>query len=318
MLDFKQPPFTLGGDNPFEVGQNIARLYQSPEPSKPRVAEIWSALFEALRIDRNDQQIGRIFCAGLELAKSLDQGEGVGIQGGYHNTAHYVEVALNTAHLLLRNNTTGPADIVLRSGEQAEALFAALGHDYFYEAGGYKNVPYRLEKISLHHLLPLLRQHKVRDQSCRNIGVMLLATDVGSPSRAGSFLRLAHRFLFENGLRPEATKRLKPVQILLKRPRLTRQAAIISDADLLSSAGLTYPYTVIQRHYLGAELKKDLGPQGTLDFFDNIMKNRFITPAARFFQPVMDSIRQQAEAELNAAQHPAARQSFPQRTPDCG
>ena len=300
-IDRMHLPFTIGEGSPAEIGQKIATIYSNWDKHPPLVTDIWQAATQTVGLSEKSP----LFMAGHEMAAALDSGMGTGLPGGYHNTQHYIEVLSNVTHIVLRNNATNLEEIVLSSDESGKLLFAALGHDFYYEAGDNKHqngdpAPYRLEQISFDKTKPYLAKHGVGADDIGDIGVMIYGTDVSPASKAGSFVRAAHSYLFECGQKPATSDVLAKVHPVLKNPRLARMAALLSDADILSSAGLTAEYGNSQSQKLGAEWGKPMWPQDTIGFLTFVAENRFITRAARFFEPNMDAIRQDANVAIAA------------------
>lgn len=296
----QQPPFIIGIGSAEQIGKQIAGVYAAFDKNPPKAADVWRAAHQALKLPEQSP----IFRAGLELAETLDAGKGTGIKDGYHNTKHFIEVLLNATYLIQRHNADPAEGITLDPAMAGKILFAALAHDYFYERGGYKEVPYRLENITLTHTVPFLANHKVGKHDISDISVMIYGTDVNSPSDAGSFLRAAYRHHFEGENPPKVTRDLRKLEPVLRNKELALAAAIVADADVLSSL-LTPEHSKKLSARFARELGIPLSPKGILYLADTIMKGRFITKAARFFQPVMDGIR------FRAAQAEASRRVTP-------
>jgi len=173
----------------------------------------------------------------------MDSGHGLGIADGFHNKDHFAQVLLSAVQLVLRNNQGNHDDITLTPHEGGQVLLAALGHDFFYEPGGNAGIPYRLEAISFQKLEPHLTKAGVTATDQSNIQAMIYGTDVSGASGAGAFIRQAHHYHFAGGEKPIVTETLQPVQAVLTDKRLARMAALVSDADIFPSAGLTIEYS---------------------------------------------------------------------------
>jgi hypothetical protein len=306
-IDNQKPPFAIGEGSPAEIAKQLASLYVDYDNHQPQIASIWLAATQAVGLDATSP----FFRAGLKLAQTMDAGEGTGIEFGYHNTKHYIQVLLNATYLALRNQNSSNAGITLTSDEKGKLLFAALAHDFYYEPGGNKTsdgkpAPYRLEDISFLKARPYLEEQTVSRQDISDVGVMIYGTDVSPASKAGAFVRAAHAYHFENGTMPTVTEVLERVRPVLQNPRLARMAAMLGDADILSSAGFTPDFgdkeTVKLRQEWGKTITTRLdGAEHTIGFLTNIVQNRFTTPEATFFQPNLEEIRETAQAAKSRA-----------------
>ena len=298
-LDVTQPPFVPGTGSPEEVARIIIDQYGYLDTPSFRAVEIWRACAGAIGFGEGSN----IFRAGLDIASDLDAGIGTGIEDGYHNRRHFMEVMMNVTHLMLRNNAAKHNSIIFTGHERGKVLFAAIAHDFHYERGGNRDadgnpVPYRLEKIAFSKAEPYLKKYGVISHDVADIRVLIYGTDVSPASRAGMFISEMHQHVFENHPKPDVSRVIHPVCRVLDSERLLRMAGLLLDADILASAGLTYDYNRMQSRRLGIEWGKPTGPEDTLVFLNIVAGNRFTTEAARFFQPNMNVIKQQAERDL--------------------
>ena len=307
-VDGRSPPFIIGEGSAAEIGKQIAAVYTAWDEQPPSAVDVWKAATEAAGVD--EQSV--FFKAGRDVAAALDSGEGTGIKGAYHNTTHYFQVLANATHLIIRNNAGANDVIVLSAHEKGKTLFAALTHDFFYEPGGNQDkdgswVPYRLESISFTNAKPYLEKYGATKSDIDDIRVMLFTTDVTPASKAGSFLRAAHNYLFGRREKPAVTSVLQPVSRILNQPRLARQAAILSDADIMSSTSLSPEYTSAQNAKVENELGRPAGPQNIVNFLQSVAEDQLTTKANRFFYPNMNTIRKTALSAIAAAQDPVTK-----------
>jgi hypothetical protein len=211
-------------------------------------------------------------------------------------------VLLNASYLIQHHNTI-LGETVIDPIMAGKILFAALGHDYFYERGGYKEVSYRLENIALTHTVPFLTNNRVYKQDISDICVMIYGTDVNSPSDGGRFMRAAYRHHFEGENPPEVTREQRRLEPLLKNKELALGTAILADADTMSSL-LTPEHSEKQSARFAKELGIPLSPKGILYLINTIMQGRFTTKAASFFQPIMNEIKFDAQQMIAIAIEP--------------
>jgi len=266
----------LGKADPVQTGEKIAQVFRDCITHQPSMGLLWQRATKVIGLDATSP----LYKAGRFVASAMDRGHGLGIKDGFHNKDHFAQVLMSAAQLVLRNNQGNHDDITLTPHEGGQVLLTALGHDFFYEPGGNGETPYRLEAISFRQLEYHLSMWSVAAADQSNIQTMIYGTDVSFASRAGAFIRQAHHYHFADGEEPVVTETLQPVQAVLTDPRLSRKAALLVEADILGSAGLTVEYSREQNNKLGVEFGRPLGAKAIIWFIDNIAEGRFTTAAA--------------------------------------
>lgn len=307
------PPFMSSSAEPEKLGGYLATVYSELEAKPPSFVDLLIMCGSALRLPDDNL----LYKAALAVGHDLDRGIGTGLGDDcYHNAHHFREVVMNATFLMLQNDRVTTDKIILDdANDRAKLLFAALVHDFHYEKGGNKNpdgspAPYRLETIAFMKAMPYLVKQEGLTSDAADIRMLICGTDVSPASKAGSFVRAAHRYHFENGTKPEINGVLAPVLPLLESARLTRMAGLLADADILCGFGFTPEYNALENEKLGREFGKVASPNDTIYFLDNIAEGRAITPAGLYFQPNLERIRAAAEAALQAQVKPV-RQTLP-------
>lgn len=289
-INMDKPPFVLVGDTrPEDVASimvsSYRRLAANPKTSLER---IFNTVMDQIGIDRNDA----LFVAGRRIAREMDVSSD---RNSYHNRAHTREVLLNSHFLALRNAADPLSDMPLKPHDRALIAVAALIHDLDHDGTRNDGVPFRLEKRSLENAEVFFTAWNVDIKDRARIRTLVLSTD---PDVAPNTVKAVHAAHFDKG--PKADPSDHAFELApLSDPRLSRMSAIIRDADILSSAGLTPDYAKEQTLKLGREWNKAITPADTMAFLTHVVGDRFISPEARFFAPNLETIRQAARGEIS-------------------
>jgi hypothetical protein len=224
--------FHLGDDTRTEnfTQLHIDRYRQTGRPSLPALA-----IYHALRLELDNHSPE--YRALLLVAVRTEMTDAV--EPDYHNRNHFLDVTAMTANLLAKNNAMARAgdSLALTKAEQALTLLSALGHDLGHT--GKSNPPDRPlfnEEKSFHLMEPLLREAGLHDTQISQVGTILRTT---SPNGAHAVLKSTAKAQRE-GTTATPTDNApfaELQQTLANNPKLTQMAAMVSDADLYSSAG---------------------------------------------------------------------------------
>jgi hypothetical protein len=202
----------------------------------------------------------------------------------YHSAQHHAEVATNAAVL---------ADIMHRMGRplpparRAVMLAAALSHDLNYEPGP-PRARFTAEREAAEAMDAIAGRFGLAQADRDDIRVLILATEPGFRPRLARLRRAP-------GASAELPAFLEP---LATRPELAELAAILSDADLLSSSGLTLRWRRVQRGRLERELGHRIPPADDLAFFDRIVADGYLSLGGQHFTPNLLRIRQAVRDEV--------------------
>ena len=197
----------------------------------------------------------------------------------YHSARHHAEVATNAMVLAAisarRGCHTPPHDLGI-------LLAAALAHDIDLEPSTAKQVRFAAESKSAAALDAIAASCGVGDNDRNAMHILVMATE--PHSRAAIAALLAGRDGGEGAL-PD------PLTGLATDPRLLRLAGLISDADLLSSAGLTKAWTRVQEQRLEREINAPIADAEWHDFFDTIVGRDFLSRGGQHFAANLAHIR---------------------------
>ena len=224
------------------------------------------------RLGRSEDALG---CTCVEAAQAVTRWGG----HEFHSARHHAEVATNT---MLIAELAGALGRPVESHDALLLLASALAHDLYYDppAG-----PFRAEAKSACALTDIAECCGVSGDDRRALSCLILATE---PS-----FRTKLRELQTGACNDcEVPELLEPI---MTQPALLALAAMLSDADLLSSAGLTLQWHRVQVTRLERERGRRMGAADDAEFLDQIVGPGFLSAGGRYFDPNLARIR----AELN-------------------
>lgn len=231
-------------------------------PSLDRVATARPEALAALYADMESQghmTLSRVATA-LSATGCVPSGALQDIAQGVQSwKGHAYHGATHHAEVLLNAWRLGARD--------AATLLAAAGHDWGYDPtlhGG----PYAQEQVATDRVTEVLRRNRCDPTLIQDVQDLILSTY--PPLRAQIRART-------DGLASH----------------LVRPASILSDADLLSSAGLTRARSQLMSARLAEETGQAATPAGFVAFLDAIVGPSFLSPQSHMFTDAMQDIRAQ-------------------------
>ncbi len=245
------------------------RLARTGRPSLPALL---AAAFDAIGLGP-DAPERRLAMLGAVLAHATPAPR-------FHNARHTREVVADAIWL-------AAATSALPTADHALLLLAATIHDLGHDGGTntradpfgqVRTIPCLLEDRAVALILPAAARAGLAPARQADLIAIVRATDIA--------LRPALTALHDApGLPPSLLSRLAA------RPRALRVAALLADADVLASAGLTEASLRTQTARLGAERGRWLAPAETLGFFDHLLGGRFISSAGRRLDSNLQALR---------------------------
>jgi hypothetical protein len=231
----------------------------------------------------------------LMIAEEADRS---GRDNSYHNPAHSLEVGVIWLTLAMLGQEDAPATfgVHFEPDDLLLGCCAAFGHDILHDGRGNEIAdpsgvmvyqPFRLELRAADCVGAILRRNHVDEPAIEAVRCAILLTDIvqGYP-------------VLEASLRPNfdvaRCSQLRQEFSALRRPSVRLMAAILRDADVLQSAGLTASDHDRQTAALEAEkglIPHALGADGAKTFFEDILGGHFLSPGGQAFQRNMDELR---------------------------
>lgn len=269
------------------------------------VAESTAATYDFLAEIVSGQAPSLVSCVtyvadfiGLELTPDLQQSLILAALLGdvestvaYHNNGHYLKVLLQTIRLAVAHNTlfTGTSQ-ALNNENGLLLMIAACVHDLGHDGTGNmaKGVfkQSRLELQSIDIIEPYLTASGLDEQYRYALRVMILSTDVtpmNDSANPMNQMKAAYRFHFRGDKDKVDSLHLDPsMRALQSNEKLTLMSALLHEADIATSAGISYEVTQYETILYREEVcEDDARPQHVVDFIDNICKREFLTDASQ-------------------------------------
>ena len=228
----------------------------------------------------------------------------------YHNNMHYRKVLLNLICMIAEHNHIYEGtNRALTADQIGTMLIAACIHDFGHDGLGntVKGVfqQGRLERRSFELVKPCLEVAGVTEEEIlQDIKVMLLCTDVNPLGDLGNPLnqmKAAYRFHYMGDKTRMHTLNLdEEIAVLELDPHLTNMCLIMHEADIATSAGLTYEITKYETTILMAEIGTKIArPEHVIDFLNQICQRKFLSDAGqRLYAANLARIYALAEADL--------------------
>jgi len=237
---------------------------------------------------------------GDALRDVCEQADRSGTSNAFHNPAHSRDVGVIWFNLALANNrlaAIGSSPSSLTSRDLLIGACAAFGHDIGHD--GTANVmiavgddgversvrtPFRLETLAADRVCDIMHCRGATASDLSAVRAMILSTDIEGGHRA---LDLAL------GIDPDAPPEPIPHFASFSDPSVRLMAAILRDADIMPSAGLTLRDCDRYSRLIELELglaPMSLGPVQTERFFGAILHRRFVSPPGQLFQSRLDAL----------------------------
>ncbi len=281
--DLARPPFAIVPDiDAQQVGREIVACFDRLCARRDRVLAAYSLAMTSIGV----AQTAPLRRAGAAIAGDVDGGVGAGVEDGYHNGRHFLEVALS-AHYLARISQ-------LSAERSVRVVTAALIHDFHHDGSKSGDSPFRLEELSASRAMPYLRDAGVDPVMCEQLHALVLATE----PHAG--VPYARACLDRHAGRPNSAPGPDVPELLarhLRDPQLALEAVLLAEADVLPSIGFTVAHGQKVQDWLAAEWGTQLDAADKLAFIERV------SPAielAAFFMPNIEMLAQAFRRQIDA------------------
>ena len=277
------------------IGRDLAALHRRMAGSgRPSLPALLAAAYDALGMDPATPE-RRVAMVAAVLAQVTPAPR-------YHNARHTREVVADAIWLAAATPELG-------AGDRALLYLAAAVHDLGHDGGTNERtdrhgrrrwIPGFLEDRSLALILPVARRAGVAAARCEDLATMVRQTDIV----ARPALTALHDMVLggaggggaggdgaDGGGRRLDAPADKGLARLRSRPGVLRTAALLADADVMASAGLSRASQKLQDSRFAAERGIATTPDGTLLFLDRMLGGRFITAVGRRLDPNLARLR---------------------------
>jgi hypothetical protein len=277
-LDLSKPPFRVSAEQDSRaVAEDFIACFQVVAQLPNKVGACFRTALEAGSLAPDEP----LCVAGQRIADAMDAGVGAGGANPYHNAQHFCEVLLSALYLSLL------AGIAPR--ERAEVLVTALVHDFHHDGTKNMSATFRLERLSAEAAAPYLEAAGVPPEVRARVAAMVFATEVTVGTRVA---RECHLHFSAGAPSPSLSGIPAQLALLATDASAAMEAVIVSEADVLSSAGLTVHYGELQQQKLSAEWKQPLGADHKLKFLNQVFQDFTI---GRFFSPNLRALKDAAK-----------------------
>lgn len=231
----------------------------------------------------------------------------------YHGNEHYRKVMFHTIRLLATQiEGNFPYQPLLYKDDMMKLLTAAAIHDLSHEGGDNLRdgiyAPGYMEQRSFDQARPGFDAINLDPDYCKDIEALIFCTDITFVAGDNSpcvRMKKIYKHFFLGGL-PEGESVENMLLGKMRRfednPRLSIMAMLLHEADIATSAGLTYDQSKIETINIMGECGLDIaGPDVLLKFLNEQLGGTMITPAAqKIFAGSMEDIIQQANHDLQS------------------
>lgn len=231
----------------------------------------------------------------------------------YHGNAHYRKVMFHTLRLMASQiDGNFPYQPLLYSDDLMKLLVAAAIHDLGHEGGDNLRdgvyTPGYMEQKAFEQACPYFDALNLDKDFARDVEALIFCTDITFTAGDNSpcvLMKKIYKHFFLGGLplgQDIENMLIGKMRRFEDNPRLSIMAMLLHEADIATSAGLTYEQSKIETVKIMRERGLDTaGPKVLLKFLVEQLNGTMITPAAQqIFGGQMDLIMKQASAEMQA------------------
>jgi hypothetical protein len=204
----------------------------------------------------------------------------------YHSVNHHAEVATNAMVI---------AEITRRIGSPIRLhrfllLASSLAHDIYYEPPHGPLPRFAAEAVSARALDAICSRFGVEGADRAALRCLILATEPG-------FRACLSGLLSGSDVHDQVPAALR---LIVEQTDLIHTAAVLSDADLLSSFGLTEKWHRVQIGRLEHEIDSQITPTEDLLFVEQVVGPAFLSPGAHIFSANLTQICRAIRQSLGA------------------
>lgn len=232
----------------------------------------------------------------------------------YHSNMHFRKVLVHTIGLIaVHNRIFADTAKTLTTKEISLILIAAIIHDLGHDGhnnsiNGVHHMG-RMERRSFELAVPFIQKTGLEQSEIDAVSVMLLTTDVSpidSDTGANSQLRKVYRKHHGEDVELALHGDLKALE---DDERLTLIAMLLHEADIATSAGLSYEVTKFETGLFAREIGKESAhPHLVIDFLEKVCERRMLSHAAqKLFAANMARVYILAQEDLESG-----NQAYPQ------
>ncbi|MCB9988846.1 MAG: hypothetical protein H6868_05860 [Rhodospirillales bacterium] len=226
----------------------------------------------------------------------------------YHGNEHYRKVLFHAIRLIsTHNRLAAGTDDVLSGHEIALLLAASCIHDLGHEGGDNMRdgvyTPGYMEQHAYDLARPYYEALGMDSDSCGEIESMVFCTDITFFAGENSpcvRLKKIYRYMFWGEDNDDVLMMMVgKLRRYADNPKLVLMAMFLHEADIASSAGMSYEWTIRETiKFMEERGMRSAGPKVVLAFLREQLGETMFTDAAKqLYGPVMSAVVEQAEAD---------------------
>lgn len=253
-------------------------------------------------LDPDDKIVRATFvCAVLaELPNDLE----------YHGNDHYRKVLFHTIRLLALHNRQADDDKKLDDGQLALTMAAACIHDLGHPGGDNAKegvyAPGLMEQKSFDYARPYLEAAGLNAEQIGQMETIVFCTDItffaGDNSPCARMKKIYKHYFWHDDSEDVTMMMMGKLRRYEDNPLLVLMAMLLHEADIGTSAGLSYERTIAETvSFLRERNITQAGPKTVIAFLrDQLGETMFTDAGKQLFGPAMAQVIEQAAQDILA------------------
>ncbi|QQG35135.1 MAG: hypothetical protein HYS17_06050 [Micavibrio aeruginosavorus] len=228
----------------------------------------------------------------------------------YHGNEHYRKVLFHTIRLVAAHNQAPDGQSAIEKDDIALLLAAACIHDLGHEGGDNARegvyTPGMMEQRAFDLARPYLLGVGLDAESVGQIETLVFCTDItffaGDNSPCVRMKKIYKHVFYGDNDEDVSIMMMGKLRRYEDNPKLVLMAMLLHEADVGTSAGLSYERTKTETiSFLAERNIMKAGPKTVLAFLrDQLGETMFTAAGKRLFGPVMAQVIEQAEEDIAA------------------
>lgn len=228
----------------------------------------------------------------------------------YHGNEHYRKVLFHTIRLIAAHNQAPDSGPVIDKDGIALLLAAACIHDLGHEGGDNARegvyTPGMMEQRAFDLAKPYLLAAGLPPEAVGQIETLVFCTDItffaGDNSPCVRMKKIYKNVFYHDDSEDVSIMMMGKLRRYEDNPTLVLMAMFLHEADVGTSAGLSYDRTIAETvSFLAERNITKAGPKTVLAFLrDQLGETMFTAAGKRLFGPVMAQVIEQAEQDIAA------------------
>ncbi|MCB9991542.1 MAG: hypothetical protein H6867_09220 [Rhodospirillales bacterium] len=227
----------------------------------------------------------------------------------YHGNEHYRKVLFHGIRLIsVHNSLFGGTNRAINKNQTAILLTASCLHDLGHEGGDNLRegmyTPGQMEQYALTLAKPFLKQLAIPEDDVADIETIVFCTDItffaGDNSPCVRMKKIYKHYFWDDDREDVSMMMMGKLRRYEDNPRLVLMAMLLHEADVATSAGVSYEQTVKETINIMEERGvTTAGPRTVLAFLREQLGETMFTEAAKqLYGQIMANVIKQAEQDM--------------------